>query len=117
MNEIEKEIEEMARVMAECEKTCDECFAEYEKLFTQPIQNGSKHCQSIRFAQWLYNAGYRQVKETIKKIIDFIESLKVPEDGRHEWRDHHNDCIDKVILKINQKFINGVEVEKDNETN
>lgn len=66
MNEIEKkEIEEMARVMAKCEKTCDECFAEYEKLFTQSIQDRSKHCQAIEYCTTLYNAGYRNVKDKV----------------------------------------------------
>ena len=49
-------------------------------------------------------------KETAKDIIDFIKTLKVDEDGRHEWRDHHNDSIDRVTLKLNQRFINNVEV-------
>ena len=43
-----------------------------------------------------------------KEVINFIETLKVKEDGKHVWRDNHNDCIDKVILAINHKFINGV---------
>lgn len=51
-------------------------------------------------------------EEMAREIVAFIESLKVKEDGRHQWREDHNDCIDKVILKINQKFINSVEVEE-----
>lgn len=51
-------------------------------------------------------------KETAEKIIAFIETLKVKEDGRHQWREDHNDCIDKVILKLNQKFINGIEIKE-----
>lgn len=51
-------------------------------------------------------------KETTEKIIDFIETLKVKEDGRHQWREDHNNCIDKVTLKLNQKFINGVEIKE-----
>lgn len=49
-------------------------------------------------------------KETAKEIIKFVETLKVDEDGRHEWRDWHNDSIDRVALKLKQKFINDVEV-------
>lgn len=51
-------------------------------------------------------------KKMAEKIIAFIETLKVEEDGRHQWRDNHNDCIDRVILKLNQKFINGVEIKE-----
>jgi hypothetical protein len=78
MNEIEqKEIEEMARVMAECEKTCDECFAEYEKLFTQPIQNRGNHCQAIEYCTKLYNAGYRNCKdEMVCRDKDIVKNLK-----------------------------------------
>lgn len=60
-----KEIEEMAKAMAGCEKTCDECFAEYERLFTQPIQNKGNHCHAIEYCSKLYNAGYRNVKDKV----------------------------------------------------
>lgn len=56
---------------------------------------------------------YRQAhKETVEKIIAFIETLKVKEDGKHQWRDDHNDCIDKIILKLNQKFVNEVDIKE-----
>ena len=51
-------------------------------------------------------------KEMAREIINFIEDLKVPEDGRHEWRDRHNETIERIIPKLNQKFIDGVEVEE-----
>lgn len=66
MNE-NKEIEEMAKVMAGCEKTCNECFTEFEKLFAQPIQiqNRCKYCHAIEYSATLYNAGYRNVKDKV----------------------------------------------------
>ena len=51
------------------------------------------------------------VKDTAKEILQYMETLKVEEDGRHQWRDEHNRCIERISCKIQQKFINNVEVE------
>lgn len=42
--------------------------------------------------------------ETVKKIITFIENLKVEEDGRHYWRDHHNDTIERIVKRLKEKY-------------
>ena len=69
------EIETMAKVMAGCEKTCDECFAEYEKLFTQPIQNRGKHCQAIEYCTKLHNAGYKNCKDKVVLSKEELNTL------------------------------------------
>lgn len=48
-------------------------------------------------------------KATAKEIYSLLDTMKVPEDGRHQWRDTHNDCIDRCKSKIKERY--GVEVE------
>lgn len=48
-------------------------------------------------------------KDTAKEIYSLLDTMKVPEDGRHQWRDNNNDCIDRCKSKIKECF--GVEVE------
>ena len=67
--------------------------------------------QEMRMTRDTYDAMLELArKEMVKEIINFIESLKVKEDGIHQWRENHNDTIDKVLLKLNGKFVNGTEV-------
>ena len=52
-----------------------------------------------------YKNGYEKgSKETVEKCIQLLEDLRVPEDGRHEWRDHHNDCIDRCLVRFKKEF-------------
>lgn len=112
MNE-NKEIEEMAKDMAGCEKTCDECFAEYEKLFTQPIQNRSNHCQAIEYCTKLYNAGYRNVKD--KVVLDkeeYIENdrlMKLLEEKRLDELKSIHKIFDKVRQETIKEIIDKVD--------
>lgn len=46
----------------------------------------------------------KERKATVEKCIQLLENMKVNEDGRHEWRDHHNDCIDKCKAKLAKEF-------------
>ena len=93
---------------------------EYENI-NQQLKKQVKELEEQRdrqayIAEDLIEEKHRQTEqvreEMAREIITFIESLKVKEDGRHQWREDHNYCIDKIICKINQKFINSVEVEE-----
>ena len=46
----------------------------------------------------------KERKATAEKCMQLLENMKVPEDSRHEWRDHHNDCIDKCKAKLAKEF-------------
>ena len=83
-----------------------------QRAYINAIQNElCKKCRDMIAKETVPVVMYEQArKETAKEIITFIKTLKVEEDGRHQWRDNHNDCIDKVILTLNWKFVNGVEV-------
>lgn len=43
-------------------------------------------------------------KTAVEKCIQLLEDSRVPEDGRHEWRDHHNDCIDRCLVRLKKEF-------------
>lgn len=84
-----------------------ENITDLNKLVQFPVEYDNKKFEDIsEFADYVQE---QASKETVMEIINFIEGLKVPEDGRHEWRDRHNETIEKIILKLNQKFVNGVE--------
>ena len=34
-----------------------------------------------------------------KDVLDMLTASYVHEDGKHYWRDHNNDCIDRLIKK------------------
>ena len=52
-----------------------------------------------------YKNGYEKgIKETVEKCIQLLEDMRVPEDGRHEWRDRHNDCIDRCLVRFKKEF-------------
>lgn len=45
-------------------------------------------------------------RNTATEIIEFIKQKKVKEDGVHSWRKYYNDCIDKLVCALQEKFIN-----------
>lgn len=63
MKDKDKQIEEMAVICADCNTTCDECFEAFEKTMTLPIADREEHCQAIKYARRLFNAGYRKLSE------------------------------------------------------
>ena len=63
MNDKEKQIEELARLMADCNTTCDECFEKYERVTTMKIKEREKHCQVYAYAQRAVEQGYRKIPE------------------------------------------------------
>ena len=44
------------------------------------------------------------VNKVVKDILQLLESKKVPEDGRHEWRDYRNESIEKMQESIKEKY-------------
>jgi hypothetical protein len=45
--------------------------------------------KSVLKREW-YQFGYRDgQQETVKEVLQLLEDMRVPEDGRHEWRDRH----------------------------
>ena len=75
---------------------------EYDDMFTfKTVGNGGKHCG---FYNILDTVRKVEREKTAEKCLQLLESMKVHEDGRHEWRDHHNDCIDKCKAKFAKEF-------------
>ena len=44
------------------------------------------------------------VNKVVKDILQLLESKKVPEDDRHEWRDYRNESIEKMQERIKEKY-------------
>lgn len=44
------------------------------------------------------------VNKVVKDILQLLESKKVPEDDRHEWRDYRNESIEKMQESIKEKY-------------
>jgi hypothetical protein len=60
--------------------------------------------RSVLKREW-YQFGYRDgQQETVEEVLQLLEGMRVPEDGRHEWRDHHNDTLDRCKARIISKF-------------
>lgn len=60
--------------------------------------------KSVLKRQW-YMMGHRDgQQETIEEILQLLEAMRVPEDGRHEWRDRHNDTLDRCKARIISEF-------------
>lgn len=78
---------------------------EIAKIIYKDFQAPSRY-----IAEQIYNAKYRKESDTAREILQYMETLKVEEDGQHQWRVEHNSCIERISCKIQQKFINGVEV-------
>ena len=45
---------------------------------------------------------------TLRKVMQILDSMYVPEDGKHEWRDYRNENLDKIKEKLKLEF--GTEV-------
>ena len=60
--------------------------------------------RSVLKREW-YQFGYRDgQQETVKEILRLLEDMRVPEDRRHEWRDRHNDTLDKCKARLIKEF-------------
>lgn len=76
--------------------------AAFVNLLNQEIE---EFMAQDKYGQQCWNAGYAQgVEETVEKILQMLETFKVKEDGRHQWREDHNYCIDKCKLKLAKYF-------------
>lgn len=60
MKDKEKQIEELASLMADCNTTCDKCFEKLESVMTLPIQKRENYCQVYAYAQRAVEQGYRK---------------------------------------------------------
>lgn len=43
-------------------------------------------------------------KQVVEDVLAPLDEMKVKEDDRHQWRENHNDCIEKCKAKIAKKF-------------
>lgn len=69
-------IEELAKIMAGCNTTCDKCFEQLESIMTTKIEDKAQHCQAYMFAKRAIEAGYRKVPEgSVILTKDFIEQF------------------------------------------
>lgn len=60
----QKMIEEMARDMANCEITCDECFKQLESAMTLKVKEREKYCLALLNCKTLYEHGCRKLSES-----------------------------------------------------
>ena len=44
------------------------------------------------------------VNKVVNDILQLLESKKVLEDGRHEWKDYRNESIEKIQESIKEKY-------------
>ncbi len=58
-----QQIEEMAKNMANCDTTCNECFEQLESVMTMKIKERENHCQAYHYAKRLYEQNYRKLPE------------------------------------------------------
>jgi hypothetical protein len=77
-------IEEMARDLCDNEEiSCDDCLEAYEKYFLKSkITNKADHCEDIRLATKIYNAGYRKIPEgsVVLSMEEFDEDYVTKQD-------------------------------------
>ena len=90
MNDKEKQIEELASLMADCNTTCDECFKEVESVMTMKIKEREKYCQVYAYAQRAVAQGYRKLHE---------DSVVL---SSEEWECLHNDYA-KALYNARQQ--------------
>lgn len=96
-------IEEMAVI--NCQR-CPKCWE--DRCDSDCPFRHADRCNSYRAAERYYDLGYRKEKDTAKEIVRFLEKLKVKEDGKHDWRENHNDCIDKCKRRLADEY--GIEI-------
>lgn len=115
-----KQIEEMARVL-------NECCNEYDTLGNH-IRNKCSYCEcwsddnhcccsyNTKEATALYNAGYRKASEVAEEIFAEIEasislfSFHCDDDNNYEWGVHDALVwVDEKIAELKKKITEGVE--------
>lgn len=101
-----KIIEEMAKCMANCENTCDECFEQLERVMAKKIKNREQHCLAYMYAKRAVEQGYRKVPED--SIVLTREELSKRD---YEFRQiGYDDCVrdnpkkDKYIETLERKI-------------
>ena len=115
--------ERYAKVVKENTDLDNTCGALLDRNFRLSVENERLYEMKLDLEHHLIQSGLTEYigadeiekqarKEMARELICFIEQLKIKEDGRHEWRDHHNDAIDKVIFAINKHYINNIEAEE-----
>ena len=102
MNDKEKQIKEMAKTMTGCNKTCDECYSEYEKLFGK---QKDAQCICITEATTLYNAGYRKLPEDSVVLTreEYNEFLR-----QGAMIDFLKDCIQQARKETAREILNKI---------
>lgn len=73
-------IEELAKCMGSCQRTCDECFERFERVMTMKIKNREKHCQVYMYAKRAVEAGYRKIDKDSVVIPNKITEKTSAED-------------------------------------
>lgn len=43
-------------------------------------------------------------KQVVKEVLKLLDEMRVEEDDRHQWRENHNDCIEKCKVKLAKEF-------------
>ena len=74
-----QQIEELAKYMADCETTCDECFEQLESVMTMKIKDREQHCRAYMLAKRAVEQGYRKIPEDSVVIPNKITEETSPE--------------------------------------
>lgn len=101
-----KQIEEMAKCMANCENTCDECFEQLESVMTMKIKDREQHCQAYMFAKRAVEQGYQKVDKD-KQVVLTREEYEILlsnadsafQDGLNESRDLYKQEVKEEVRK------------------
>lgn len=97
MNDRE-EIEQMARCMANCENTCDECFEQLESVTKKKIKDREQHCHVYMFAKRAVEQRYRKILEDC--IVLTKEQIEHPTDDKViEFFVKHNEKVRKITVE------------------
>lgn len=90
----DKEIEEMAKIMANCDITCNECFEQFESVMKMKIKEREKHCQAYMFAKRAIESGYRKIPEDC--VVFSTEDLKQMVKARTK-------CVENAIIRTRKE--------------
>lgn len=70
-------IEKMAKTMADCDITCEECFEQLERVMTLKIEDRANHCQAYMYAKRLYEQGGQIIPEDSVVLTKEEQEVKV----------------------------------------
>ncbi|MBR5202912.1 MAG: hypothetical protein IKW45_06575 [Clostridia bacterium] len=100
-------IEEMAKCIANCVNTCDECFEQIESVMTMKIKNREQHCTAYMYAKRAVEQGYRKLPEEFITVSEFeYKDLKYRLNSTMQY----NSLLQKEIDEVKEELSTCVEI-------